>query len=990
MYLQIFGLSSAPAWWYLSRVPADGGSELAEALRDILGERLNFFCGTKSLEEYTQRDLADLWSTRPAQLIAKSTDAEHRAIPDTYLRLVTTTGPDSGRIFPLTRRNLSVGRGSARAQVRDPWLSSYDFDVRLASNGPLLVPAGAQQRVWSYGETFTSGKTTFILQRGPAEPLQAPRDPGDFEISPGQPPSPPNLVLQIIGAAAPLLIGVVLMLVTGMWYFLLFSGISVIIAAVLISQYRRAKSRYIADIHEALKTVAAEFAADVFTPHELIGALSSQGVDPLALGGQQSAFPVVTIGTGIRQGRLIHAQDSDRWAPYLSQRVCSVLKLQPGRQTIITGDLATRNSLKHWLLAQIMRHVKATGTGFKIEGTHVGGPTAVEVFEGFTPLPDPGLHQLIFLRETNVAGNAHTVVVSLQDRTIEGPYTSTDLEIVGISEPTLHLISQELLITQPAEQSQPQQLDLTQDLLKGNAISQLVTTVGVGNLGLSIDLVQDGPHLLITGTTGSGKSELLLTVLVGLAQRYPPSELSLVLLDFKGGSSFNVLAPLPHTMSVETNHVAAASFRSLEAIAAELYRREALFAQHQVADYAAYRLAFPQKVLPRLAVAIDELRVLVDQNTEAATTLAHLAATGRSLGFHLILATQRTQGAVSADIRANIGSTIALRTATEHDSWDVLGTADAFQISPTNPGRAYFKTGAAEPCLFQTARYTLDGDPIVLVPHGDPRANEVALTSDWPRVVRRLQDYAATLPTPQPMILPALVEDIEVAALRKRYETTAQHTPIGLVDDPMNCRQYPVELGVSGTASDALVLTGSVAWIGAPGSGLEAGVDVVSKYVIKKAEHNVLFEGRKLAQTIPGWDDTVLIDDATGDVLKSVLDDLRTRLSSGVPITLVITEWGSWANALVTGSFQGFEECLMQLMRQFAPLLTVYVFGARELAGGRLLATIPDRFYIPKNSTAEHRLIWPTLRQVPPVTARAVLVTADRTQGGLEVQLCSR
>ncbi|GAA4474222.1 hypothetical protein GCM10023190_07770 [Enteractinococcus fodinae] len=988
MYLQIFGLASPPAWWYLSRVPAEGGAELAAALRDILGSRLKFYCGNKLLDEYEQHDLAELWTTQPPQILAKPADAEPRVEPETYLKLITTTGPDAGRVFPLTRRNLSVGRASARAQVRDPWLSGYDFDIRLASDGPTIISTGAQPRVWDYGDVFISGQTTFVLRRGIQGPLHAPRDPGDYAISPGQPPSPPNLLLQIIGAAAPLLIGVVLMLVTGMWYFLLFSGISVIIAAVLILQYRRARSRHIAAIHDELQRVADRFAADVFTPHELIGAFSSPDEDPLALTGLQPTFPVVTVGTGARQAQLTDSQDSDRWASHLVGRVSSVLCLEPGSQTLITGDLATRRALKHWLLAQIMRHAKATGTGFIDESIHVGGPPAVEVLEGYVPAPDPKLHQLIFLRDSNVVADDETAVVDLNEGTIEGPYRSTNLEVFGLSEPTLQLVSQELLLTRPAEQVEPHHLNLTQNLLEGTATAQMLTTVGSGKLGLSIDLVREGPHLLITGTTGSGKSELLLTVLVGLAQRYPPSEMSLILLDFKGGSSFNVLAALPHTMSVETNHVAAASFRSLEAIAAELYRREALFAKHLVADYAAYRRAFPQRLLPRLVVAIDELRVLVDQNTEAATTLAHLAATGRSLGFHLILATQRTQGAVSADIRANIGSTIALRTATEHDSWDVLGSADAFQISPVTPGRAYFKAGAAAPRMFQTARYTLEDDPLLIVPQDDPRVHKVASTSDWPGVVRRLQQSAAVLPTPPPVILPALVNEIEVATLREQYGTTALHTPIGLVDDPANCRQYPVEIGTSGTASDELRLSGSVAWIGAAGSGLEALVDVVSNHVVRTAEHKILFEGRQLAQTLPGWDYEMLIDLATSDALRDVLDDLRTKLASGMHITLVITEWGSWANAPVTGSFQGLEECLIRLMRQFSPLLTVYVFGARELAGGRLLATIPDRFYIPKNSTAEHQLIWPTLRLVPPVTARAVLVTADQPQGGLEVQLC--
>src|SRR5699024_4446606 len=101
------------------------------------------------------------------------------------------------------------------------------------------------------------------------------------------------------------------------------------------------------------------------------------------------------------------------------------------------------------------------------------------------------------------------------------------------------------------------------------------------------------------------------------------------------------------------------SLRSLTAIQAELLRREMLFAQYGVADYMTFRNRNPQQVLPRLVVAIDELRVLVEQHPGAAATLAHLAATGRSLGFHLIMATQRSQGAVTSDIKANIGTILA-------------------------------------------------------------------------------------------------------------------------------------------------------------------------------------------------------------------------------------------------------------------------------------------------------------------------------------------
>lgn len=193
---------------------------------------------------------------------------------------------------------------------------------------------------------------------------------------------------------------------------------------------------------------------------------------------------------------------------------------------------------------------------------------------------------------------------------------------------------------------------------------------------------------------------------------------------------------------------------------------------------------------------------------------------------------------------------------------------------------------------------------------------------------------------------------------------------------------------MTGPTSGSLTLTASVAWVGAVDSGIEASLSVVCEHVLASNDHKILFEGRRLTASPSGWDRKIPFETATGDVLKEIFDELSTRLASGLQTTLVITEWGSWVNALVTGSFQGFEERLIQVMRLFTPTLKVYVFGSRELAGGRLLAMIPDRFYIPKNSSAEHQLIWPTLRAIPPETGRAVLVTADHASGGYEVQLC--
>lgn len=991
MYFQIFGLVTKPEWWFLSRIPLGGGTELACMLQNELeiSESLSFHYNGKRLEKYSAHELLELWSAQTAQIVVKPATATEDQQFDSRLRLVSIGGPDAGRIFPLTRQTLSVGRGASRAQIRDPWLSNQDFDIRLTTNGVQVTRAGKAPQLWNYGDQLFSGTTTFDLRRGSGLSVHAPYDPGEFILVPGHPPSPPNLVLQIIGAAAPLLIGVVLMLMTGMWYFLLFSGISVIIAGVLIAQYRRTRKQYLADIQVALQDTAEKFNNAAFTPDQLSGGLSSQDQDPLGLHDVHAEHPIVNVGPGRRQARLLHVEDDKRWDDYLFHRVDNILTLRPGQQTVVIGDSASLRPFRYWVEAQLFRYIKAMGGGLLKATTQLGGIPTIEFIEEKIPTPRPDLHQLIFSTNDAAAVPASATVIRLDHRTIRGPYATTDLDPFGISATSLQLITEALMLDQPHRTGQVEYLEFSTGLSQADAIQRLVTTVGVGELGLSVDLVEHGPHMLIAGTTGSGKSELVLTVLLGLAQHYSPCEVSFVLLDFKGGSSFNVLAPLPHTMSVETNHVSAVSLRSLEAIAAELYRREALFAQSEVPDFETYRNNFPNVTLPRLVVAIDELRVLVDQNAEAARTLAHLAATGRSLGFHLIVATQRTQGAVNADIRANIGCVIALRTSTEHDSWDVLGSGDAYRISPGTPGRAYFKSGAEEPREFQTSRYTFDEEPAILARYNGTQPETLPNTTNWKLAVRKLCNGTKLLSRPAPIILPALERTVTTEQLQQQYSVAQDQLPIGLVDDPARCLQYPVVLGQPLDNQRAAVLTSSVAWVGSADSGIEACQNTLIRHLATSSNFKIWFDGHGLQDSLGGWDHHLDMTGATPDRLKHVLASLHAHLSQGQQAVLLITEWGSWATALVTGSFQGLEERLIEMLRQYPSLLTLYVFGARELAGGRLLAMIPDRFYIPKGSTAEHQLIWPKLRLVPQYTARGILITAEHTSGGLEVQLCT-
>ncbi|GAA4958307.1 FtsK/SpoIIIE domain-containing protein [Yinghuangia aomiensis] len=223
-----------------------------------------------------------------------------------------------------------------------------------------------------------------------------------------------------------------------------------------------------------------------------------------------------------------------------------------------------------------------------------------------------------------------------------------------------------------------------------------------------VDLVRDGPHGLVAGTTGSGKSELLQTIVASLAVANRPDAMTFALVDFKGGAAFKDCARLPHTVGMVTDLEARLVERALESLAAELRRREHILAAADTKDLEDYQVAMRTnpalQPLPRLLIVIDEFAEMVAQMGEYVTALVNIARRGRSLGIHLILATQRPSGAVSGEIRANTNLRIALRVTDTAESADVIDAPDAGRISKSTPGRAFVRLGATSLLPFQSAR----------------------------------------------------------------------------------------------------------------------------------------------------------------------------------------------------------------------------------------------------------------------------------------------
>jgi ESX secretion system protein EccC len=381
-----------------------------------------------------------------------------------------------------------------------------------------------------------------------------------------------------------------------------------------------------------------------------------------------------------------------------------------------------------------------------------------------------------------------------------------------------------------------------------------------------------GPHGLVVGATGSGKSELLRTVVAGLAATHPPEELAFVLVDFKGGAAFADLASLPHVAGLITNLQADLSMvdRAMAALAGEQTRRQRIL--HRTGNlpdlraYAARRGADPRlDALPHLLVVVDEFGELLTARPEFLDVFTGIGRVGRSLGMHLLLASQRLDEGRLHGLDGHLRYRICLRTFSAAESTAVLGTPAAYHLPPS-PGTALLKVDAAPPLQFHTALISARPSPAPRASPPRPGSGPAVAAHGWPPWILPFTATrpasageaaaAATASVPSsrgpaalagPAVgrspggeatgadrpsdlevlvgslagagppvhqvwLPPLAAHVPLDGLLDAAEPGWLRVPVGLVDRPADQVQEPLLLDLSGAA-------GHLAVVGAPRSG---------------------------------------------------------------------------------------------------------------------------------------------------------------------------
>ncbi|MGW1216233.1 FtsK/SpoIIIE domain-containing protein [Streptomyces sp. NPDC002499] len=531
-----------------------------------------------------------------------------------------------------------------------------------------------------------------------------------------------------------------------------------------------------------------------------------------------------------------------------------------------------------------------------------------------------------------------------------------------------------------------------------------------------IDLRRDGPHGLIAGTTGSGKSELLQTIVAALAVANTPENMTFVLVDYKGGAAFKDCVRLPHTVGMVTDLDAHLVERALESLGAELKRREHILAAADAKDIEDYqdlvRREPSHPSVPRLLIVIDEFASMVRDLPDFVAGLVNIAQRGRSLGIHLLLATQRPSGVVSPEIRANTNLRIALRVTDAGESTDVIDAPDAGHIAKSTPGRAYVRLGHASLVPFQSGRVggrrPGAADPATLAPWAGPltwqdlgrgalqkpksEAREDDEITDLKVLVDvvREANTALGIPAQHSPWLPALDDSLllgDVPAVQAQGSLPA--APYGVEDLPADQARRAVAVdfatfghlivaGAPRTGRSQLLRTiaGSLARTNSCADVHLYGIDcgngalnaltrlphcgaVVGRNQLERVERLIGRLGSEVTRRQDLLADKGFAD--IGEQRAAVTEEERLP-----HIVLLLDRWEGWLPTLGEHNHGELTDQVMVMMREGASVgIHVVITGDRQLLAGRISSLTEDKFGLRLADRADFSMLDINSRKVP-------------------------
>lgn len=532
-----------------------------------------------------------------------------------------------------------------------------------------------------------------------------------------------------------------------------------------------------------------------------------------------------------------------------------------------------------------------------------------------------------------------------------------------------------------------------------------------------IDLRRDGPHGLIAGTTGSGKSELLQTIVAALAVANTPENMTFVLVDYKGGSAFKDCVKLPHTVGMVTDLDAHLVERALESLGAELRRREHILAAADAKDIEDYqdlvRRDPSHAPVPRLLIVIDEFASMVRDLPDFVTGLVNIAQRGRSLGIHLLLATQRPSGVVSPEIRANTNLRIALRVTDAGESSDVIDAPEAGHISKSTPGRAYVRLGHASLIPFQSGRVggrrPGAADPAALAPWAGElawqdlgraalrkpkaEAREEEEITDLKVLVDAVREANTTLgiPAQHSPWLPALEESLlldDIPEVRPRGALPA--APYGVEDLPADQARRPVAVdfatfghllvgGAPRTGRSQLLRTiaGSLARTNSCSDvhlyGIDCGNGALN--ALSRLPHCGAVVGRNQTERV-----VRLFTRLSGELTRrqdllaerSFADIGEQRAAAAsederLPhVVLLLDRWEGWLPTLGEYDHGDLTDQLMTMMREGASVgIHVIITGDRQVLAGRISSLTEDKYGLRLADRGDFSMLDINSRKVP-------------------------